>query len=161
MKSLYLTPGIEQWVDQVKTIVWYEISTLETSVDRSYHYNMEGGRAKLEAWSHTLGPGKGSKKGSGKWSSQEKRYSDCITQIVKISHIKPTLSSCDRCQAFHSKHSLQTHLEKQISLWVKVNKLNFDLVSRCLLWSNFSFESDPISLNRIAGRLPLVTDRQS
>ena len=27
---------------------------------------MDGGRAKLEAWSHTLGPGKGAKKVTGK-----------------------------------------------------------------------------------------------
>lgn len=31
-------------------------------MDRSEDCSMEGGRAKLEAWSHTLGPGKGGKK---------------------------------------------------------------------------------------------------
>ena len=31
-------------------------------MDREHHCVMEGGRAKLEAWSHTLGPGKGGKK---------------------------------------------------------------------------------------------------
>ena len=35
--------------------------------------------------------------------------------------------------------------------WVNTNKLSFDPVWRCLLWSNFSFESDPIIFNRIVG----------
>lgn len=83
-------------------------------MDRSYNYKMEGGRAKLEAWSHTLGPGKGSKKGSGKILL--KSVTVIASYTFKISHIMSTLSSYDHCQAFHSKHTLQTFSEKQISL---------------------------------------------